>query len=96
MRKLPEHEVQHTKTFRITKDEYQKLNALASSMNLTFADFIRNALKMYADKCIKEKRQQIGLFGKKGYNDKEIPLFEKGGGYSKELINILGYDLNKL
>jgi hypothetical protein len=83
MRKLPEHEVQHTKTFRITKDEYQKLNALAISMNLTFADFIRNALKMYADKCIKEKRQQIGLFGKKGYND-------------KELINILGYDLNKL
>jgi len=82
MRKLPEHEIQQNKTFRITKDEYQRLNALANSMGLTFADFIRNALKLYENKCIKEKRSERGLFGKYGYKE--------------NTKDIIGYDINKV
>jgi len=81
MRKLPDNEVQQNKTFRITKDEYQKLNKLANSMNLTFADFIRNALKLYEKKCLKEINNQKGLFGTYNYN--------------KSTKDIIGYDINE-
>ena len=82
MKKLPEHEVQKNTTFRITKDEYKRLNALAQSMGLTFADFTRNALKLYEKKCIKEKRSEMGLFGKYGYKE--------------NTKDIIGYDINKI
>jgi predicted DNA-binding protein len=49
MQKLPKDQIKQTRGFRITKIEYERLKKLAKSLNLTFADFIRDAILIYEE-----------------------------------------------
>jgi len=69
MRKLPDNEVQQTKAFRLTKDEYIKVNKLANYMGMSFSEFLRMAMRnQYATSVRMIKSKQLGLFNNNGYN----------------------------
>jgi predicted DNA-binding protein (UPF0251 family) len=69
MKKLPEHEIQQTKAFRLTKEEYIQVNKLAAYMGISFSEFLRMAMRNQYKASVKLiKRKQIGLFSNNGYD----------------------------
>ena len=72
MKKLQPEELQKAYAFRITKDEFSKVNRLANYMGLTFTDFVRLSIRKEYNASLKRiSKEQMGLFNQYGY-DKDI------------------------
>jgi hypothetical protein len=72
MKKLQPEELQKAYAFRITKDEFAKVNRLANYMGLTFTDFVRLSIRKQYNASLKQiSKEQMGLFNQFGY-DKDI------------------------